>query len=155
MARVNPIPEGCHSVQPYLMFTECAKAMEFYAKAFDAREVWCFKSPEGTVHHAEMQIGDSRIMMADASPKNDAYDVKHYGGSPVSLMLYTENCDATYANAVAAGAKSLREPVDQPYGDRMGGILDPFGYKWWIGTHIKDVSATEIDEATSVTPGTV
>src|ERR1700723_2101106 len=81
MARVNPIPEGCHSVQPYMMFSECAKAMEFYTKAFGAREVFRFQGEDGQVHHAEMQIGDSRIMMADESPKMDAYGTKHYGGS--------------------------------------------------------------------------
>lgn len=145
MARVNPIPEGCHTLQPYLMFTECAKAMEFYRAAFGAREVMRMASPEGRVHHAEMQIGDSRIMMADEAPQMEAYSVKHYGGSPVSLMLYTEDCDAVYAKAMAAGGKSLREPADQPYGDRMAGIRDPFGYTWWIGTHIQDMTAAEME----------
>src|ERR1700753_3760545 len=83
MAKVNPIPEGCHSVQPYMMFAGCAKAMEFYAKAFGAREVMCMKGPDGLVGHAEMQIGDSRIMMSDEAPQMDAYGVKHYGGSPI------------------------------------------------------------------------
>jgi PhnB protein len=155
MARVNPIPEGCHSVQPYLMFSECAKAMEFYTAAFGAREVMCMKGPDGRVGHAEMQIGDSRIMMADEAPQMEAYAVKHYGGSPVALMLYTEDCDAVYARALAAGGKSVREPADQPYGDRMGGIVDPFGYKWWIGTHIKDMAIAEIADAVNATPGTV
>jgi PhnB protein len=155
MARVNPIPEGCHSVQPYMMFSECAKAMEFYTKAFGAREVFRFQGEDGQVHHAEMQIGDSRIMMADESPKMDAYGAKHYGGSPVTLMLYTEDCDAVYAKAIAAGGKSVREPADQPYGDRMSGILDPFGYKWWIATHIKDMSAAEIGEASGATQAAV
>lgn len=155
MARVNPIPEGCNSVQPYMMFAGCVKAMEFYKAAFGASEVMCMKGPEGLVGHAEMQIGGSRIMMADESPQMDAYGVKHYGGSPISLMFYTEDCDAMYKRALAAGAESLREPADQPYGTRMAGILDPFGYKWWIGTQIRSMSATEMEDAVNTTHGTV
>jgi PhnB protein len=155
MARVNPIPEGCHSVQPYMMFAGCEKAMEFYAKAFGAREVMCMKGPDGRVGHAEMQIGDSRIMMADEHPEIEAYGAAHYGGSPITLMLYTEDCDAMHAKALAAGAESLREPADQPYGSRMSGVRDPFGYKWWIGTQIKSMSVGEIQEATLATHGTV
>jgi PhnB protein len=129
--------------------------MEFYTQAFGARELLCMKGPDGLVGHAEMQIGDSHIMMADESPQMDAYGVKHYGGSPISLMLYTEDCDAMYAKALTAGAKSLREPADQPYGIRMSGVRDPFGYKWWIGTQIKVMSEREIQEATLATHGTV
>lgn len=154
MARVNAIPEGSHSVQPYMMFAGCAKAMEFYAKAFGAREVMRMQGPEGQVAHAEMQIGDSRIMMADEAPQMEAYGVKHYGGSPVSLMLYTEDCDALYARALDAGAESLREPADQPYGIRICGVRDPFGYKWWIGTQIQAKSADDMQEATLATHGT-
>jgi PhnB protein len=142
-------------VQPYLIFAGCAKAIEFYAKAFGAREVMCMKDTEGLVVHAEMQIGDCRIMMADEAPKMDAYGVKHYGGSPISLMLYTEDCDAMYAQALAAGAESLREPADQPYGIRMSGVRDPFGYKWWIGTQIEVMAAGEMQDATLATHGTV
>jgi PhnB protein len=155
MARVNPIPEGCHSVQPYMMFAGCAKAMEFYTKAFGAREVMCMKGPDGKVGHAEMQIGDCHIMMADESPQMEAFAVKHYGGSPISLMLYTEDCDAMHARALEAGAESLREPADQPYGIRMSGVRDPFGYKWWIGTQIQVMSEGEIQQATLATQGTV
>jgi len=115
------------------MFVSAAEAMAFYAKAFGATEKLCMKSPEGRVHHAEMTIGDSVIMMADENAELSAFGAAHYGGSPVSLMLYVDDCDSTYASAIAAGASSVREPVDQPYGDRMGGVLDPFGYKWWIG----------------------
>ena len=155
MVRVNPIPEGCHSVQPYMIFAGCAKAMEFYKKAFGASEVMCMKSPEGVVGHAEMQIGNSRIMMADEHPQIEAYGAVHYGGSPITLMFYTDDCDAMYAQALAAGAKSLREPADQPYGSRMAGVLDPFGYKWWIGTQIKNMSVSEMEEAVNTTHGTV
>jgi len=155
MARVNPIPEGCHSVQPYMMFAGCEKAMEFYAKAFGAREAMCMKGPDGLVGHAEMQIGDCHIMMADEAPQMEAFAVKHYGGSPISLMLYTEDCDAMYARALVAGAESLREPGDQPYGIRMSGVRDPFGYKWWIGTQIQVMSEGEMQQATLATHGAV
>jgi PhnB protein len=155
MAMVNPIPEGCHSVQPYLIFAGCEKAIEFYAKAFGAREVMRMKTPDGRVGHAEMQIGDSHIMMADEHPEIEAFGAKHYGGSPVSLMLYTADCDAMYRQALAAGAESLREPADQPYGIRMSGVRDPFGFKWWIGTQMKAMSVGEMQEATLATHGTV
>jgi PhnB protein len=148
------VQEKCSSLQPYMMFAGCAKAMEFYAKAFGAREVMRMQGPEGQVAHAEMQIGDSRIMMADEAPQMEAYGVKHYGGSPVSLMLYTEDCDALYARALDAGAESLREPADQPYGIRICGVRDPFGYKWWIGTQIQAKSADDMQEATLATHGT-
>ena len=155
MARVNPIPEGCHSVQPYMIFAGCVQAMEFYKKAFGAREVMCMKDPDGRVVHAEMQIGDCHIMMADEHPEIEVFSAKHYGGSPVSLMIYTESCDAMYKQALAAGAESLREPADQPYGCRMSGVRDPFGYKWWIGTQIKAMSVDEMQEATLAAHGTV
>jgi PhnB protein len=145
----------CLSVQPYLIFAGCAEAMEFYKKAFGARELMCMKGPEGRVGHAEMQIGDSHILMADEHPEIGAYGAKHYGGSPVSLMLYTEDCDAMHRQALAAGATSLREPADQPYGIRMSGVLDRFGYKWWIGTQIKTMTADEVEQATLATHGTV
>jgi PhnB protein len=132
MTRLKGIPAGYHSVQPYLMFVNTVEAIAFYAKVFGAKERLCMKSPEGRVVHAEIEIGDSVIMLADENPSIDAFGTAHYGGSPISLMLYVADCDATYAGALEAGAKSLREPADQPYGDRMSGVLDPFGYKWWV-----------------------
>jgi PhnB protein len=149
------IPEGCHSVQPYLMFTDCASAMEFYTKAFGARQVMCMKTPEGRVQHAEIELGDSRIMMADESPASSAFAAQHYGGSPISLMFYTEDTDAMCARALAAGATSLREPADQPYGDRLAGIEDPFGYRWWIGTRIRSMTVPEMQEALQPVKGTL
>jgi PhnB protein len=140
MPQVNPVPDGYHSVQPYLMFKHCADAIAFYAKAFDAKEKFRMSNAQGGIGHAEITIGDSTIMMADEAPQVEAFSVEHFGGSPVSLLIYTADCDALYAQALAAGAKSVREPADQPYGDRMSGVQDPFGYKWHIATHIKDVS---------------
>ncbi len=143
MPQVKPIPDGYHSVQPYLMVKNCDEAIAFYARAFGAKEKFRMADSEGRVSHAEIQIGDSVIMMADESPRMDAFSAEHFGGSPASLLIYTEDCDAVHAQSLAAGAKSLREPADQPYGDRMSGVKDPFGYKWWIATHIKDVPYQE------------
>jgi PhnB protein len=141
---VKAVPEGYHSVQPYVMLKNCAQAIAFYSQAFGAKEKLRMPSPNGGIGHAEIQIGDSTIMMADEAPQMDAYSVEHFGGSPISLLIYTEDCDALYAQAIAAGATSVREPADQPYGDRTSGVRDPFGYKWWIATHIKDVSHQEM-----------
>jgi PhnB protein len=143
---VKPIPEGYHSIQPYLMFDGAAKAIEFYKKAFGATERLSMKQPDGRIGHAEIQIGNSVIMMADENPHIQAFGPAHYGGSPVSLLIYTEDCDAMYRQAIAAGAKGEREPADQFYGDRMAGVEDPFGYRWYISTHIKDVSKEEMEK---------
>jgi PhnB protein len=132
MAQAGKIPEGYHSLQPYLMFVNTVEAIAFFAKIFGAKEKLCMKTPEGRVAHAEIEIGDSVLMMADENPEIKAFAPPHYGGSPVSLMIYVEDCDTTYAQAIEAGATGVREPADQPYGDRMAGIVDPFGYKWWI-----------------------
>jgi PhnB protein len=140
MPQAKAIPDGYHSVQPYMMLKNCADAIAFYTKAFGAKEKMRAPRPDGRIMHAEVEIGDSVIMMADEAPEMDAMSVEHFGGSPVSLFIYTGDCDAVYSAALAAGAKSNREPADQPYGDRMAGIVDPFGYKWWIATHIKDMS---------------
>lgn len=142
MTETSKIPEGYHSVQPYLIFKQCSEAIAYYSKAFGATEKLCMKDGKDRIAHAELQIGDSVIMMADEHPEAEAYGAKHYGGSPISLMLHVENCDATYAAAISAGATSLRKPADQPYGDRMSGVLDPFGYKWWIAHPLTKEGAT-------------
>ncbi len=146
MPQAKPIPDGYHSVQPYVILKNCAAAIDFYAQAFGAQEKFRMTGKEGRVQHAEIQIGDSCIMMADEAPEMEAFSPAHYGGSPVSLMIYTANCDEMHKRAISAGATSLREPADQPYGDRMSGVKDPFGYKWWIATHIKDVSKEELEK---------
>lgn len=143
---VKPIPDGYHSVQPYLMLDGAAGAIEFYKHAFGATERLCMKQKDGRIGHAELQIGNSCIMMADENPQIEAFAPTHYGGSPVSLLIYTEDCDRMYRQALAAGAKSEREPTDQFYGDRMAGVQDPFGYKWFIATHIQDVSKEELEK---------
>ena len=131
------IPDGYHSLQPYLIFADTAKAIAFYVAAFGGREKLRMQDGKGRIAHAEVVLGDSVIMMADEHPEIEAFSTEHHKGSPVSLMLYVENCDATYKQALEAGATSLREPADQEYGDRMSGVLDPFGYKWWIAHSLK------------------
>ncbi len=143
---VKPIPDGYHSIQPYLMMNDTAKAIEFYMQAFGATENLRMKNKDGRVGHAEIKVGNSIVMMADENPETKAFAPAHYGGSPVTLLLYTEDCDAMHHRAVAAGAKSVREPADQFYGDRMSGVEDPFGYTWYIATHIKDVSKDELEK---------
>ena len=144
MANVKPIPDGYHSVQPYLILKNAAQAIAFYTKAFGAKERFRMEN-NGRIGHAEIEIGDSCVLMADEHPEIGAYSSELYGGSPVSLMVYVTDCDAVYRQALAAGAKSEREPTDQFYGDRMAGVVDPFGYRWYLGTHIKDVSKEEME----------
>jgi len=131
MSDPRKLPDGYHTIQPYLIFSDTPKAMAFFSRVFGATERMCMRN-DGRVVHAELQIGDSVVMLADENPAIEAFSAPHYGGSPVSILVYVDNCDVTYKTALEAGAKSLREPANQPYGDRVAGILDPFGYSWWI-----------------------
>ena len=141
---VKPIPDGYSSVTPYLIFEDAKSAIDFYTKAFGAKEL--YRMPMGNrIAHAEIQIGNSRIMLADEAPQMDAYGPEHHNGSPVSLMLYVDDVDTFTKGVVAAGAKVLRPVKNQFYGDRTGTFLDPFGYKWTIGTHVEDVSPEEME----------
>src|SRR5690606_34489781 len=127
---VRGIPEGYHSLTPYLAVDDGARAIAFYQEAFGASEVMRMARPNGKVGHAELQIGDSRIMLADEYPDMGFRSPKTYGGSPVGLHLYVEDVDAVARRAVAAGAKELRPVKDQFYGDRTGSFEDPFGHVW-------------------------
>lgn len=147
MSPVKAIPQGYHSVQPYLHIRGAAQAIEFYKLAFGATELMRMPALDGRLQHAEIRIGDSVVMLADEHPERGIHGPAHYGGAPMTLMFYAENCDAIYQKAIAAGSKSLREPTDQFYGDRMAGIEDPFGFQWYIATHIKDVSPEEMKAA--------
>jgi PhnB protein len=144
---VKPIPEGFHTATPYIICKAAADAIEFYKKAFGAVEVMRMAGPDGRIGHAEIKIGDSHIMLSDEHPEMSIYSPQHYGGSPVSVLLYVGNADATVSAAVAAGAKILRPLKDEFYGDRAGTIVDPFGHQWYIHTHIKDVSPEEMQNA--------
>lgn len=142
--KVKPIPDGYHSVTPYLAISGASAAIEFYKKAFGAKELYRMPMPGNRVGHAEIQIGDSRVMLADESPEMDAYGPKALGGSPVALMIYVEDVDALFNQAVKAGGKVLRPVRDQFYGDRSGSLEDPFGHKWHLATHIENVAPDEM-----------
>jgi PhnB protein len=144
MPAVKPIPEGYHSVTPYLIFNGASEAIAFYKKALGAEEVMRIGGPGGMIGHAEIKIGDSRIMLADEHPELQALGPKTIGGSPVSIHLYVEDVDTAVERAVAAGAKLVRPVADQFYGDRVGGIEDPFGYRWFIATRQEDLTMDEI-----------
>src|SRR5713101_4582486 len=143
---VKPIPDGYHSVTPYLCAKGAAQAIEFYKKAFSAAERMRIVQPDGRVGHAEIQIGDSVIMLVDEFPEMDMRSPQSLGGSAVSIYLYVEDADAMFNQAIAAGAKVKRPLADQFYGDRVGGIEDPFGHSWWISTHKEDLSPEEIEK---------
>lgn len=147
MSSVKAIPVGYHSIQPYLHLRGAAQAMEFYKSAFGATEVMRMPRQDGRIQHAEMRFGDSVVMLADEAPERNVFSPAHFGGATSSLMFYVEDCDTIYRQAMAAGAKSLREPADQFYGDRMAGVEDPFGFQWWIATHVKDVSPEDMQLA--------
>jgi PhnB protein len=141
---VNPIPKGYHSVTPYLIIKDAARAIDFYKKVFDAKELVRMADPSGKVGHAEIKIGDSMIMLADEHAEMGHRSPQSLGGSPVGIHLYLEDSDATVAKAVAAGAKLERPVQDQFYGDRSGQITDPFGHVWTVSTHREDVSPEEM-----------
>ena len=141
---VKPVPEGYHTVTPYLIIRDAARAIEFYKKAFGASELVRMPAPGGKIGHAEIKIGDSHIMLADESPEMGYRGPQSIGGSPVSIVLYLEDVDAVVGQAVAAGAKLVRPVEDQFYGDRSGGLEDPFGHSWHISTHIEDVPPEEM-----------
>jgi len=145
--KVRPIPEGYHTVTPYLICDRAADAIEFYKQAFGAEEVVKMPGPNGKVMHAEIKIGDSFIMLADENPEAGAKSAKTYGGSPIGILLYVENCDAVVGAAVSAGAKITRPLKDEFYGDRAATVVDPFGHTWNVHTHIKDVPPEEMKTA--------
>lgn len=142
--RVPPIPPGYHSVTPYLAIRGAAKALEFYKRAFRAKEVLRMPMPDGKVAHAEMKIGDSHVMVADEFPDMDFSGPQSRGGTTVWLYVYVPDVDATVKRAVAAGAKPLRPVEDQFYGDRSGSIEDPFGHVWHFATHKEDLKPAEL-----------
>ena len=143
-AAAKAIPDGYHIVTPYLILCGASDAIAFYKKALGAEEVMRMADPGGKIHHAEIEIGDSRIMLADEHPEIQALSPKTVGGSPVSIHLYVADVDGAVERAVAAGAKLIRPVADQFYGDRVGGIEDPFGYRWFIATHNEDLTMDEI-----------
>lgn len=146
MSKVSYIPEGYNSVTPYLIVKGAAKAIDYYKKVFGATVILRMDAPDGRVGHAELQIGDSRVMLADENPAMGATSAATIGNSPVSLYLYIPDVDKVVQRAVSEGAKVLKPVQDQFYGDRSGFIQDPFGHFWGIATHVEDVSAKELEE---------
>lgn len=142
---VHHIPEGYHSVTPYLVVDGAADAIDFYTKAFGAVEVMRMPGPGGKIGHAEIKIGDSHVMLADEHPEQGHRGPKSVGGTPVGIMIYVKDVDAVFKAALAAGAKETRPVENQFYGDRSGSITDPFGHNWMISTHIEDVAPEEME----------
>jgi PhnB protein len=142
---VKPIPDGYSTVTPYLIVKDAAKAIAFYTKAFGATELFRMADPSGRICHAEIQLGTSRLMLADEFPQYGARSPESFGGSPVGLAVYVEDVDALASQAVAAGAKVERPVQDQFYGDRSGTFVDPFGHKWTLSTHKEDVAPDEMN----------
>ena len=146
-AKVDPIPKDMHSVTPHLVVDGAAAAIEFYKKAFNAVETARMPGPEGKIMHAAVRIGDSQVMLVDEFPDFGNIGPLKLKGSPVTLHIYVTDADATYAQAIAAGATSRMPPADMFWGDRYGQVTDPFGHVWSIATHVKDMTPAEMAEA--------
>jgi PhnB protein len=141
---VKPTPEGYHTLTPYLIVKGAGQALEFYARALGATELYRLAGPDGKVGHAEVALGDSRFMLADEAPEVGAVGPPPGRGHSVSFLVYVPDVDAAFARALAAGAKEVRAIQDQFYGDRAGTLQDPFGYQWTLATHVEDVSPAEM-----------
>jgi PhnB protein len=146
MAKVNPIPDGYPQVIPYLYVDGAAAAIDFYGKVLGTKERMRMGGPDGKVGHAELELGDSVIMLADEFPDMGAKSPKSVGGSPVTISLYLEDVDGVFKKAIAEGATELRPPSDQFYGDRTAQFEDPWGHRWNVGTHVEDVPPDEMEK---------
>jgi PhnB protein len=142
----QPVPEGYHTITPYLAVEDAARAIEFYTQALAAKEVVRMDAPGGKIGHAELEIGDSRIMLSDPFPQASTKPPKELGGTSVSVMMYVEDVDAAFKRAVDAGASVTMELADMFWGDRMGSITDPFGHSWSLASHVEDVPPDEMAE---------
>jgi len=144
---VNPVPQGFHTATPYMIIKGAAEAVEFYKKAFGATELMRHADPNGKLRHAEIKIGDSPFMITDEFPEFPEWrGPQARGGTPVHIYLYVDDADRLFRQAIAAGAKELLPIQDQWYGDRSGGITDPFGHVWYIATHKEDLSPEELKQ---------
>lgn len=147
MTKVQPIPEGHHTITPHLIVKNGAQAIEFYKKAFGAEERFRMNTPDGSIGHAQLKIGDSLFMLADEFPQMGALSPESIGGSPVSMYVYVEDVDTIFNQAVSAGASVVNPVMDMFYGDRWGHLKDPFGHFWSIATHKKDLTPDELQKA--------
>jgi PhnB protein len=142
----KPIPDGYHTVTPYLVFDDAAEAIEFYKKAFGAKERLRMEAPGGQIGHAELEIGDSLVMLADAFPQSTTRPPSELGGTSAGVFLYVDDVDAVVKRATDAGATVTMEVADQFWGDRFGSVKDPFGHSWSVATHVEDVPPEEMAE---------
>jgi PhnB protein len=140
------VPDDYPRVTPYLYIDGAAAAIDFYCSVLGAKERMCMAGPDGTVGHAELELGDSMIMLADQNPDMDVRGPRAFGGTPVALHVYVEDSDDVFEKAIAAGAKALRPVEDQFYGDRSGQFEDPFGHRWNVATHVEDVPPEEMEK---------
>ena len=145
-SKVKPVPDGHHTVAPCLAIKNAVSALEFYQKAFGAKETYRLVLPDGRLGHAEIRVGDSLVMLADEFPEFGGKAPESLGGSPVSIHLYVEDVDAFVKRAVAEGARLLKPVADQFYGDRSGQLEDPYGHLWWVATHKEDVVPEEMQK---------
>ena len=139
------IPEGYHSITPYLAVDDASAAIDFYKRAFGAEERVRMPTPDGKVAHAELAIGDSLIMLSDPFGEGQVKNPKAVGGTTIGIFLYTADVDATYQQAIDAGATSTREPEEMFWGDRFARVTDPYGHSWQLATHVEDVSPEEME----------
>ena len=146
MADVKPIPDGYPQVTPYLCVDGAADAIKFYEKVLGAKERMHMPGPDGTIGHAEIELGDSIVMLSDEAPEMGARSPKTVGGTPVLISVYVEDVDAVFDAAIAEGATSIRAPENQFYGDRSGQFEDPFGHHWSVATHVEDVPPEEMEK---------
>ena len=151
--QVKPIPDGYHTVTPYLIVKGAAEAIEFYKKAFGATELFRMPQPDGKIGHAEIRIGDSPIMLADEFPEMKYLSAQTLGGTPVSILLYVPDVDSVFNQAIAAGGEEQRPVEDKFYGDRGGSLVDPFGHVWHIATHTEDVTPEEMEKRAAAAHG--
>ena len=153
MASVKPIPDGYPRVTPYLHVDGASKAIEFYRTVFGAKERMRLAAPGGRIGHAELEIGNSMIMLADEHPEMNIRGPKSVGGTPVTVLVYVEDVDRAFERALKAGAKELRPVQNQFYGDRSGQFEDPFGHQWNVATHVEDVPPDEMAKRAAKTMG--
>jgi PhnB protein len=148
-SKVKAIPPGYHTATPYLVLSDAAKAIDFYTQAFGASEKFRMGGPGGKIGHAELQIGDSVIMLSDEMPGGGTRSAKSLGGTSASVFLYVEDVDSVFSQAVQAGAKADMPPADMFWGDRFGKLTDPFGQPWALATHVEDVAPEEMEKRAS------
>src|SRR5580698_4895090 len=141
---VKPIPDGYYTVTPYLVVKGAAEALDFYKKAFGAIELLRMPGPDGKIMHAEFKIGNTPIMLGEEAPERDVKGPLSLGGSPVGICIYVADADAMFKTAIASGGKELHPMKNQFYGDRSGTLVDPFGHKWTVATHVEDVTPEEM-----------